>query len=252
MPARLAPMRLIFCPIFERKDRAERHVQPRQVLRLVTIDAFDREDAMPVSAAPQAEGGVRAAILALQRRVARRMTIDAARMHKDLVRFHKGLSRPRVVAQWRRAAERAAGDRQRRKAQERAEQSQFDSSHRKFQFCCARRYELSRINRKVVNFGSTFCHYVVKYFAQTFVGHVRFLKIADVINILFLGACDYGRYTTTYREDERAVVRIVRRLLPRHQRDCSRFAQLTNIYNNGVAWDGECRRSLIFCLIVLN
>ena len=33
--------------------------------------------------------------------------------------------------------------------------------------------------------------------------------------------------------------------------DC-RCAQLTNNYNNGVAWDGECRRRLIFCLIVLN
>ena len=80
----------------------------------------------------------------------------------------------------------------------------------------------------------------------------KFLKIADVSKILFLGAYDYGRYATTYREDERAVVRIVRRLLPRHERDCSRCAQLTHIYNNGVAWDGECRRRLIFCLIVLN
>ena len=68
-------------PIFERIGRAGRHVQPLQVLRLVTIDAFDREDAMAISAAPQAEEGMRAAILALQRRIARRVTIDAARMH---------------------------------------------------------------------------------------------------------------------------------------------------------------------------
>jgi len=51
------------------------------------IYAFDREDAMPISVAPQAEEGVWAAILALQRRVASRVTIDTARMHQDLVRF---------------------------------------------------------------------------------------------------------------------------------------------------------------------
>src|SRR5215510_12070120 len=110
MPAWLAPMRRIFGAIFERIGRAGRHVQPRQVLRLVTIDAFDREDAMAVSAAPQAEEGVRVTILASQRRVARRVTIDAARMHEDLVRFQKSRPRPGVVARRRRAAERTASD----------------------------------------------------------------------------------------------------------------------------------------------
>jgi hypothetical protein len=48
-------MRLIFSPIFEWIGRAGRHVRSRLVLRLVTIAAFDREDAMPVSAPPQTE-----------------------------------------------------------------------------------------------------------------------------------------------------------------------------------------------------
>jgi hypothetical protein len=103
-------MRLIFCPILEWIGRAGRHVRSRLVLRLVTIDAFDREDALPVSATPQSEEGVRAPILAPQRRVARRVTIDAARMHEDLVRFQKSRPRPGVVARRRRAAERNAGD----------------------------------------------------------------------------------------------------------------------------------------------
>src|SRR5215813_1010862 len=98
MPAGLAPMRLIFSPVFGWIGRAGRHVQSRLILRLVTIAAFDREDAMPVGAAPQAKEGVRVTILAPQRRVARRVTIDAARMHEDLVRFQKGRLRPGVVA----------------------------------------------------------------------------------------------------------------------------------------------------------
>jgi len=67
----------------------------------VTIDAFDCEDALPVGAAPQAEEGVRATILAPQRRLARRVTIDAARMHENLVRFQKGRPRHGVVARRR-------------------------------------------------------------------------------------------------------------------------------------------------------
>src|SRR5262245_27474755 len=110
MPAWLAPMRRIFYTILERIGRAGRHVRSRQVLRLVTIDAFDCEDAMPVDAATKSEEGVRVTILAPQRRVARRVTIDAARMHEDLVRFQKGRPRPGVVARRRRAAERTAGD----------------------------------------------------------------------------------------------------------------------------------------------
>src|SRR5262245_12829368 len=110
MPAWLAPMRRIFYPILEWIGGAGRHVQSRLVLRLVTIDAFDSEDAMPVDAAPQAEEGVRVTILAPQRRVARRVTIDAARMHEDFVRFQKGRPRPRVVARRSRAAERTPGD----------------------------------------------------------------------------------------------------------------------------------------------
>src|SRR5262245_7301606 len=98
MPTWLAPMRLIFSPIFEWIGRAGWHMQSRLVLRLVTIAAFDREDALPVSAAPQAEGVVRVTILASQRRITRRVTVDAARMHEDLVRFQKGRPRPGVVA----------------------------------------------------------------------------------------------------------------------------------------------------------
>src|SRR5215468_3258644 len=110
MPARLAPMRRIFGAIFERIGRAGRHVRSRLVLRLVTIAAFDREDAMPVGAAPQAEEGVRMTILAPQRRIARRVTIDAARMYEDLVRFQKRRPRPGVVARRRSSSERTAGD----------------------------------------------------------------------------------------------------------------------------------------------
>ena len=65
MPAWLAPMRLIFGTIFEWTGRAGRHMRSRLVVRLVTIAAFNREDALPVSAAPQAEGGVRATFLTL-------------------------------------------------------------------------------------------------------------------------------------------------------------------------------------------
>src|SRR5215470_17199474 len=110
MPAWLAPMRLIFCPVFEWIGRAGRHVRSRLILRLVTIGAFDRKDALPVSAAPQAEEGVRVTVLAPQRRITRRVTIDAARMHENLVRFQKGCPRAIVVARWLRAAERTAGD----------------------------------------------------------------------------------------------------------------------------------------------
>src|SRR5262249_1263827 len=98
MPARLAPMRLIFNAIFEWIGRAGGHVQSCQVLRLVTISAFDGKDAMPVGAAPQAERAVRATILAPQRPITRRMTIDAARMHEDLVGLQKSRPRPSVVA----------------------------------------------------------------------------------------------------------------------------------------------------------
>jgi hypothetical protein len=74
-------MRLIFSPIFEWIGRAGRHVQSRLVLGLMTIAAFHGEDALPVSAAPQAEEGVRATIVTLQRRISRWVTIDAPRMH---------------------------------------------------------------------------------------------------------------------------------------------------------------------------
>src|SRR5262245_20287026 len=98
MPARLAPMHLIFSPIFEWIGRAGRHVQSRLVLGLVTIAAFDGEDALPVSDTPQAEEGVRATIVTLQRRISRRVAIEAPCMHQDLVRFQKGRPSARVIA----------------------------------------------------------------------------------------------------------------------------------------------------------
>jgi len=87
MPAWLVSMRRIFSSILEWIRRAWRHVQARLVLYLVTIGAFDREDAMSVSAPPQTEGGVRATILAQQRRISRRVAIDTSRMHEYLVGF---------------------------------------------------------------------------------------------------------------------------------------------------------------------
>ena len=51
MPAWLSPMGLIFSPIFEWIGRAGGHVESRLILSLVTIAAFDREDALPVGAA---------------------------------------------------------------------------------------------------------------------------------------------------------------------------------------------------------
>jgi hypothetical protein len=91
-------MGLIFGPIFEWIGRAGRHVKSWLVLRLVTIAAFDREDALPVGAAPQAEEVVRATIFAPQRRVTRRVTIDAPWMHEDLVRFQKSCARTCIIA----------------------------------------------------------------------------------------------------------------------------------------------------------
>jgi hypothetical protein len=82
-------MQQIFTPILEWIGCARRHVQARLVLRLVTIGALDRIDALAVSASPQAEGTVRAAILALQWSVACRVTIDATRMAEHLERFQK-------------------------------------------------------------------------------------------------------------------------------------------------------------------
>jgi hypothetical protein len=102
MPAWLAPMRLVFSPIFEWIWRAGRHVQSRLILRLMTIATLDREDALPVGAAPQAKEGVRATVIAPQRRVTRRVTIDAPRMHKDLERFQKSCPRARIVTRLRR------------------------------------------------------------------------------------------------------------------------------------------------------
>src|SRR5262245_55333146 len=113
MPAWLVPMRQVCSSIFEWIGSARRHVQARLVLCLVTIGAFDREDAMSVRAPPQTEGGVRATFLAQQRRISRRVAIDTSRMHEYLVGFQKCFSRLSIVARGIRAAERAAGDHQR-------------------------------------------------------------------------------------------------------------------------------------------
>jgi len=88
MPSWLAAMQ-IFSPVLEWIGGARRHVQARLVLRLVTIAALDRVDALAVSASPQAEGKMCATILALQRRVACRVTIDAPGVAEDLERFQK-------------------------------------------------------------------------------------------------------------------------------------------------------------------
>src|SRR5262245_53361130 len=98
MPAWLSPMRLIFGPIYERIGRAWRHVQSRLILRLMTIATFDREDALPGSPAPQAEGGVWTTILSLQRSIPGRVTIDAPRVTEHLVRFHKRCSSICIIA----------------------------------------------------------------------------------------------------------------------------------------------------------
>ena len=78
-------MELIFNTIFEWIRCTGRHVRSRLVLRLVAIGAFECEDALPVSATPQTERGVRLTILTAQGSVTRRVAIDAARMHEDLV-----------------------------------------------------------------------------------------------------------------------------------------------------------------------
>jgi hypothetical protein len=91
-------MDLIFNTIFEWIRCTGRHVQSRLVLLLVAIGAFEREDAFPVSAAPQTEGGMRLTLLTPQRRITRRMTIDAARMIEDFVRFKKRHPRSIVIA----------------------------------------------------------------------------------------------------------------------------------------------------------
>jgi hypothetical protein len=98
MPAWLASMRLIFNPIFKWIGSAWRRVQSRLVLRLVTIAAFDREDTLPVGAAPQAEERVGTTIITPQGRITRRVAIDAARMHEDRVRFQKSGQRARIIA----------------------------------------------------------------------------------------------------------------------------------------------------------
>jgi hypothetical protein len=91
-------MRRVLSPIFEWIRRAGWHVQSRLVLRLVTIAAFDREDAVPVSAAPQADGFVGPTVLTLQRRIACRLTIDAPRVTEHFERFDECRPRIRIIA----------------------------------------------------------------------------------------------------------------------------------------------------------
>src|SRR5215510_8615112 len=98
MPAWLAPMRWIFRPVLQWIGSAGWHVQSRLILRLVTIAAFDREDALPISAAPKTEGFVGMAVFTLQRRIACGVTINAPGMAEDLERFHKSCSRLHIIA----------------------------------------------------------------------------------------------------------------------------------------------------------
>src|SRR5262245_42403793 len=98
MPAWFATMRRIFSTIFKWIGRAGWHVHPRLVLCLVTIAAFDREDAMPVSATPQAEGFVGATVLTLQRRITCRMAIDAPGVTEHLECFRESCPRIRIIA----------------------------------------------------------------------------------------------------------------------------------------------------------
>jgi hypothetical protein len=107
MPSWLAAMQQIFTPILEWIGCARRHVQARQILRLVTVAALDGVDALPVSATPQAEGKMWATILTLQRSVACRVTIDAPSMAEDLERFQKSCP-GRGVISWLPRAEGAA------------------------------------------------------------------------------------------------------------------------------------------------
>src|SRR5262245_10945626 len=123
-------MCLIFCPIFVWIRSAGRHVRSRLVLGMVTVSAFDREDAMPIRSTPQAEGGMRTTIFALQRRISRRVTVDASWMHEYLVSFQKCRTRPGIIARRSRASEGVANGHKRNNAQERAEQTHFNSSHR--------------------------------------------------------------------------------------------------------------------------
>jgi hypothetical protein len=63
----------------------------------MTIAAFDREDSLPIGATSQAKEGVRATIIALKRCITCWVTINAAWMHEDRVRFQKSCARFGVV-----------------------------------------------------------------------------------------------------------------------------------------------------------
>jgi hypothetical protein len=98
MPARLCPAGRIFRYILERIACARGHVRSLLVLSLVTIDALDCKDALPIHATTQTKESVRATILTLQRRIPDGVTIDATRMHENLVRMHKGFTGAGIVA----------------------------------------------------------------------------------------------------------------------------------------------------------
>src|SRR5262245_27313936 len=97
MPSGLAAMRRVLTSIFEWIRRARRHVQTRRVFRLVTIAAFDRIHAVTIRTTAQAKGRVRTAILALQGRIACRMTVDAASVAEDFERFQESCPCPRII-----------------------------------------------------------------------------------------------------------------------------------------------------------
>jgi len=64
----------------------------------MTVGALKRQDTTPINPAAQAQSGVGLTIFASQRRIACRVTIDAARMHEDLIRFRESCLRRRRVS----------------------------------------------------------------------------------------------------------------------------------------------------------
>jgi hypothetical protein len=63
----------------------------------MTIAAPHREDAVPVRTAAKAQEVVHVAVVALQGRISRRVTVLAAWMHEDRVGLHEGAAGARTV-----------------------------------------------------------------------------------------------------------------------------------------------------------
>jgi hypothetical protein len=68
------------------------------VFDLVTIDALQCKDPFSIDTATQPKETVRTTVLTRKRRVTGRMTIDATRMHKNLIHFKESYSRLGVVS----------------------------------------------------------------------------------------------------------------------------------------------------------